>query len=105
MRPPQKNTLFRAKEGVDQNPPITNKEWREQQNQDKTTAKIKNLLQSKKLGQENIHDDDSKQMKTMHRHKHQFILRNGFLYKKTQFHSCDQPSLQLYCLNIIDSMP
>ena len=33
-------------------------------------------------------------MKTMLRHKHQFILRNGLLYKKIQFCSKDKPSLQ-----------
>ena len=30
----------------------------------------------------------------MLRHRHHFILKNGLLYKKKQFHSCDQQSLQ-----------
>ena len=30
----------------------------------------------------------------MLRQKHQFILRNGLLYRKILFHSCDQLSLQ-----------
>ena len=49
--PPQKDTLLCGKVGMDQNPPITNQEWREWQNQDKTIAEIKNLLQGRKLSQ------------------------------------------------------
>ena len=30
----------------------------------------------------------------MLRHKHQFVLRNGLLYKRIQFCSWDQPLLQ-----------
>ena len=33
-------------------------------------------------------------MRTMLRHKQQFILRNGMLHRKVQFHSHNQPSLQ-----------
>ena len=36
----------------------------------------------------------TEEMRTMLRHKYQFILRNGLLYRKVQFHSHDQPSLQ-----------
>ena len=49
--PPQKDTLFCDKAGIDQNLPITNEDWREWQNQDKIIVKIKNLLQGKKLSQ------------------------------------------------------
>ena len=52
------------------------------------------LLQSKKLSQQKGHNDDSVEMKTMLRQKHQFILKNGLLYRKVQFCSQDQPSLQ-----------
>ena len=34
------------------------------------------------------------EMRTMLRHKQQFSLRNGLLYRKVQFHSHDQPFLQ-----------
>ena len=54
----QNNTLFCSKVGIDQNPTMTNQEWREQQNQDKTIMEIKNLLQSKKLGQQKGHNSD-----------------------------------------------
>ena len=91
---PENNTLFYSEVGTDQNPPITNQEWREQQNQDKTIVEIKNLLQSKKLSQLKGHKSDLEEMKTMLRHKHQFILRSGLLHRKIQFHSDDQPSLQ-----------
>ena len=47
----QKDTLFCGKVGINENPPITNQEWREWQNQDKIIAEIKNLPQSKKLHQ------------------------------------------------------
>ena len=76
MIPLHKDTLLCGKVGIDHNPLITNQEWREWKNQDKTIVEIKNLLQ------------------TILRHKHQFILRNGLLYKKIQFHSCNQPLLQ-----------
>ena len=46
--PPQRDTLFCGKMGIDQNPPITNQEWRKWQDQDKIIVEIKNLLQSKK---------------------------------------------------------
>ena len=55
---------------------------------------IKNLLQSKKLSQQKGHNTDSEEMKTMLRYKHQFVLRNGLLYKKIKFCSHYQPSLQ-----------
>ena len=51
MISPQKDTSICGKVGIDQNPPITNQEWREQQNEDRTIAEIKNLIQSKKMGQ------------------------------------------------------
>ena len=51
MISPQKDTLFFGKVEVNQNPPITNQEWREQQCQDKTIAEIRDLLQSKVLSQ------------------------------------------------------
>ena len=66
----QNNTLFCSKVGINQNPPITNQEWRGWQNQDKTIVEIKNLLQSKKLSQQKGHNGDSEEMKTMLRHKH-----------------------------------
>ena len=49
--PLQKDTLFCGKVRIDQNPQITNQEWREQQNQEKTIVEIKYLPQSKKLSQ------------------------------------------------------
>ena len=49
--PPWKDPLFLGSVEVNQNHPITNQEWREQQNQDMTIAEIKDLLQSKKLSQ------------------------------------------------------
>ena len=94
MISPQKDTLFCGKVGIDQNPPITNQEWREPKNQDKTIVEIKILLQSKNLSQQKGHNNDSKEMKTMLRHKHQFILRNGLLHTKIQFLSHGLPSLQ-----------
>ena len=36
----------------------------------------------------------TEKIKTMLRHKHVFMLRNGLLYKKIQFGSKDKPSLQ-----------
>ena len=42
--PPQKDNLFCGKVGIDQNSPITNQKWREQQNQDKTIVESKNLI-------------------------------------------------------------
>ena len=75
----QIDTLFCSKVGIEQNPTISCQEWRELQNQDKTITGIKNLLQSKKLGQQKGHNGDSEEMKTMLRHKHQVILRNGLL--------------------------
>ena len=91
---PQKGNLFCGKVGIDQNYAITSQEWREWQNQDKTITEIRILLQSKKLSQWKGHNNDSEEMKTMLRHKHQFIPRNGLLYKKTQLWSCDWLSLQ-----------
>ena len=79
---------------VDQNPPITNQEWREWQNQDMTITETKNILQSKKLSQRKGDNNNSEELRTMLRHKQQLILRNGLQYKKIQFRSCDQPSLQ-----------
>ena len=90
----QNNTLFCNKVRIDQNPPITDQELREWQIQAKTIVEIKNLLQNKKLSQQKGHTSDSEEMKTMLRHKNQFFLRKGLLYKKIQIHSCDQPSLQ-----------
>ena len=46
------------------------------------------------MSQQKGHNNDSKEMKTMLRHKHQSILRNHLLYRKIQFPSYDQPSLQ-----------
>ena len=94
MISPQEDTLFLGKVKVNQSPSITNQEWIQQQSQDKTIGKIRDLLQSKKLSQCKGHTDDSIEMKAMLRHKQQFILRNGLLYRKVQFCSHDQPSLQ-----------
>ena len=74
--PPQSETLFLGKVEVDQNPSIINQEWREQQRQDKTLTEIRDLLQHKKLSQWKGYNDDSVEMKTMLRHRHQFTLRN-----------------------------
>ena len=60
--PSQKDTLFCGKVVIDPNPPITNQEWREWQNQDKTIA------ESKKLSQQKGHNNDSEEVKTMLRH-------------------------------------
>ena len=90
----QEDILFLDKVEVDQNPSITKQEWIKQQSQGKTTAEITDLLWSKKLSQQKGHKDDSVKIKTMLRHKQQFILRNGLLYRKVQFYSYDQPSLQ-----------
>ena len=49
-------------------------------------------MQSKKLSQQKGHNDDPVEMKTMLRHT--AIHPNTLLYRKVQFHSCDQPSLQ-----------
>ena len=40
-------------------------------------------------------------MRTMLRHKHQFILSNGLLYKKVIFGSQDKPSLQFVLPKVI----
>ena len=48
---PQKDILFLGKVEVDQNLPITSQECIKQQSQDKTFAKIRDSLQSKKLSQ------------------------------------------------------
>ena len=48
--PPQ-DTLFFDEVKVEQNSPITNQEWSKQQNQDKTIAEIKDILESKKHSQ------------------------------------------------------
>ena len=52
------------------------------------------MLWNRKLSQQEGLNTDSEEMKNMLRHKHQFILRKGLLYKKIQFCSCDQPSSQ-----------
>ena len=102
----QKDTLFLGKVEVDQNPSITKQKWIKQQSQNNTIAEIRNLLQNKKLIQHKGHTNDSVEMKTMLRHKQQFILRNGLLYRKLQFHSHDQPSLQFVShLRITDNKP
>ena len=94
MIPSQEDISFFGKVEVNQNSSITKQEWTNQQSQDKTIVEIRDLLQSKKLIQWKGHTDDSVEMKTMLRHKQQFILRNGLLYRKVQFYSHDQPSLQ-----------
>ena len=71
-----------------------NQEWKEQQKNDKTITEIVNLLKDKKSSQQKACSEDSEEIKTMLRHKHRFILRNGLLYKKIQFSSKDKPSLQ-----------
>ena len=83
---------------VDQNPPITNQVQREEQGQDKTISEFRDLLQSKKRSQWKGHNGESVEMKIMLRYKQQFILRNGLLYRKVQFCSHDQPSLQFVVL-------
>ena len=62
MIPSQKGTLFFGKVGIDQNPPITNQEWKEWQNQDKIIAEIKTLLESKKLSQWKEHNKNSEEI-------------------------------------------
>ena len=52
------------------------------------------MLQNGKMGKQKGPSTDSEEMKGMLRQKHHFILRKGLLYKKMQFRSCDQPSLQ-----------
>ena len=90
--PPQENAS--SKTEIDLDSLIMNQEWQEWQDKDKTITEITNLLKDKKLGQQKVHSGDSVEMKTILRHKHQFILRNGLLYKKIQFCSKDKPSLQ-----------
>ena len=51
MISPQTDTLFLGNVEVDQNPPFTNHEWREQQSEDKTILEIRDLFQSKQLSQ------------------------------------------------------
>ena len=52
------NTLVCGKVEIDQNPPITNQEWREWQIQDKTIVEITNLLHSKELSQWKEHNNE-----------------------------------------------
>ena len=70
---PEEDTLLLGKVEVEQKSSITIQKWIKQQSQDKTIAKIRDILQSKKLSQWKGHIDDSVDMKTMLRHKQQFI--------------------------------
>ena len=88
------DTLSLGKVKVDQTPSITKQECIKQQSHDKAPAEIRDILPNKRLSQQKGHKNDSLQMRTMLRHKQQFLLRNGLLYKKVQFCSHDQPSLQ-----------
>ena len=49
---------------------MMNQEWKEQQNKDKTIAEIVKLLKDTKLGQQEVHNEDSEDIKTMLRYKH-----------------------------------
>ena len=77
---PQENAS--SKTEIDQDSLITNQEWKDQQDKDNTITEFVNLLKDKKLSQQKVHSEDSEKMKTMLRHKHRFILRNGLLYKR-----------------------
>ena len=81
--PPQENTSNKVE--IDQDSLITNQELKEWQDKDKTITEIVNLLKDKKLSQQKVHSEDSEEMKTMLRHKHWFILRNGICARKYNF--------------------
>ena len=71
-----------------------NREWKEQQNEDETITENVKLWKDKETSQWKVCSEVSKEIKTVLRHKHRFILRNGLLYKKIQFGSKDKSLLQ-----------
>ena len=52
------------------------------------------LYKARKLGQYKVNAEDKNELRTILRHRQQYVVRNGLLYKNVQLSQRDMPSLQ-----------
>ena len=70
------------------------RDWMKEQGKDMAISKIKHLIQNKQLFKKRMTPQDPEELRTLLRHRQQFVIRNGLLFRKIKRVQKEDPTLQ-----------